>query len=82
MPTLSFISSSAGDRHRSAARHDPSRANPSATDGVGQIPVITAVEIAPGIARRSNAYWQAIWETAIITAMPAADPLGSAEGLR
>src|SRR5277367_4750199 len=36
-----------------------------------KLPVITAVEIAPGIAKRSRAYWQAIADTAIITAMPA-----------
>src|SRR5260370_38662574 len=46
-----------------------------------KLPVITAVEIAPGIARRSSAYWQAIAATAIITAMPAATPCGSADGL-
>jgi hypothetical protein len=39
-----------------------------------KLPVITAVEIAPGIAKRRRVYWQAIAETAIITAMPAANP--------
>src|ERR1700682_3915079 len=46
-----------------------------------KLPVITAVEIAPGIARRSSAYWHAIAETAIITAMPAVNPRGFVGGL-
>src|ERR1700730_1225970 len=46
-----------------------------------KLPVMTAVEIAPGIAKRSSAYWQAIAETAIIMAIPAANPCGSADGL-
>src|SRR6266403_6163641 len=45
-----------------------------------KLPVITAVEIAPGIAKRKRANWQAIAETAIMTAMPAINPCGSAEG--
>src|SRR5258708_5644775 len=46
-----------------------------------KLPVITAVEIAPGMARRSRAYWHAIAETAIMTAMPAISPCGLPEGL-
>src|SRR5262245_19650859 len=46
-----------------------------------KFPVMTAVEIAPGIARRSSAYWQAMAETAIITATSAINPYGSADGL-
>src|SRR6266404_2387533 len=46
-----------------------------------KLPVITAVEIAPGIARRRSAYWHAIAETAIITAMPAVNPRGSVDTL-
>src|SRR5262249_53309717 len=45
-----------------------------------KLPVMTAVEMAPGSARRSSAYWQAIADTAIITAMPAINPRGSADG--
>src|SRR5215469_5406742 len=46
-----------------------------------KLPLITAVETTLGNAKRSKAYWQAIAETAIITAVPAANPLGFAEGL-
>src|SRR5258708_38756892 len=46
-----------------------------------KLPVMTAVEMAPGIARRSSAYWQAIAATALITVTPAATPCGSADGL-
>ena len=46
-----------------------------------KLPVMTAVETTRGIAKRSNAYWQAIAETAIITAMPAINPSGAADGL-
>jgi hypothetical protein len=46
-----------------------------------KLPVMTAVETARGIAKRSNAYWQAIVETAIITAIPAINPSGAADGL-
>jgi hypothetical protein len=45
------------------------------------LPVITAVEIAPGIAKRRRAYWQAMAETAIIAAIPAINPCGLADGL-
>jgi hypothetical protein len=50
-------------------------------NGMVKLPVITAVEIAPGIARRRSAYWHAIAETAIITAMPAVNPRGSVDTL-
>src|SRR5215467_12477725 len=46
-----------------------------------KLPVITAVETTFGNATRSRAYWQAIAETAIITAMPAIKPCGSVDGL-
>jgi len=46
-----------------------------------KLPVMTAVETARGIAKRSNAYWQANAETAIITAMPPINPSGAADGL-
>ena len=45
-----------------------------------KLPVITAVEIPPGKAKRKRANWQAIAETAIMTAMPAIKPCGLAEG--
>ena len=46
---------------------------------VKAISVITAVEIAPGTARRRSAYWQAMADTAIIAAVPARTPAGSAD---
>ena len=46
-----------------------------------KLPVITAVETTFGEAKRSRAYWQAIAETAIITAMPAIKPRGLVDGL-
>ena len=48
---------------------------------LAKLPVITAVEIAPGTARRKRAYWQAMADTAIIAAVPASNPAGSADGL-
>src|SRR5260370_23064542 len=45
-----------------------------------RLPVITAVEIPPGKAKRKRANWQAIAETAIMTAMPAIKPWGLVEG--
>ena len=45
-----------------------------------KLPVITAVEIPPGKAKRKRVNWQAIAETAIMTAMPAIKPCGLAEG--
>ncbi len=45
-----------------------------------KLPVITAVETAPGKANRNRAYWQAIADTAIIATMPATKPCGSLEG--
>src|SRR5262245_30393473 len=46
-----------------------------------KLPVMTAVETTCGIAKRSNAYWQAIAETAIMTSIPAINPRGVADGL-
>jgi hypothetical protein len=45
-----------------------------------RLPVITAVDTAPGTDRRSRAYWHAIAATAIIAAMPATVPWGCVEG--
>src|ERR1700736_3319197 len=46
---------------------------------LAKLPVITAVEIAPGTARRRRAYWQAMADTAIIAALPASTPTESAD---
>src|SRR5256885_5288504 len=48
---------------------------------LAKFPVITAVEMAPGTARRRRAYWQAMADTAIIAAVPASNPTRSANGL-
>src|SRR4030095_8913454 len=45
-----------------------------------KLPVITAVEGAPGTARRNRANWHAIAATAIIAATPAINPCGFAAG--
>src|SRR5215472_5797751 len=45
-----------------------------------KLPVITAVEGAPGTARRKSANWQAIAETAVMAVMPAVNPCGFAAG--
>src|SRR5215468_6197439 len=46
-----------------------------------KLPVMTAVETTCGKANRSRAYWQAMAETAIITAIPAIKPCGLVDGL-
>src|SRR5215510_14596175 len=45
-----------------------------------KFPVITAVEGAPGMARRKRANWQAIAETAIMAIRPAMNPRGLPAG--